>query len=212
MSSLVTPFVHGLLLAGGLIVALGPQNVFVFQQGTLQPRLRDAAPTVVTAGVADTVLVVLAVSGVSLVVLRYGWLQTVLFGVGVVFLVYVGWAILTSPRLALDPENTTSLGPRRQISFTAGVSLLNPHAILDTIGVIGTSALAYDDRGKAAFTAACLFVSWTWFVGLAVAGSKVSVEDGGRRWTRYVNPIAAAVVWLVALYMGWQFATAVGVV
>jgi hypothetical protein len=40
----------------------------------------------------------------------------------------------------------------------------------------------------------------------------VSVEDGGRRWTRYVNPIAAAVVWLVALYMGWQFATAVGVV
>jgi L-lysine exporter family protein LysE/ArgO len=60
--------------------------------------------------------------------------------------------------------------------------------------VIGTSALGYDDGGEAAFTAACLFVSWAWFVGLAVAGSKTSVEDGGRRWTRDVDPIAAAVV------------------
>jgi L-lysine exporter family protein LysE/ArgO len=42
---------------------------------------------------------------------------------------------------------------------SAGVSLLNPHAILDTIGVIGTSALAYDGRGRATFAVACLFVS-----------------------------------------------------
>lgn len=54
-------------------------------------------------------------------------------------------------------------------------------------------------------------VADTVLVVLAVTGSKVSVEDGGRRWARYVNPVAAAVVWF-ALYMGWQFATAVGVV
>ena len=94
VSSLVAPFVHGPLLAGGLIVPLGPQNVFVCRQGTLQPRL-GAAPTVITAGVADTILVVFAFSGVSLVVRRYGWFQTVLFGVGVAFIVCVGRTILT---------------------------------------------------------------------------------------------------------------------
>lgn len=54
-----TAFFHGLTLSLGLIAAVGPQNVFVFQQGAVQPRLRCSLPTVLTAGVADTVLIIL---------------------------------------------------------------------------------------------------------------------------------------------------------
>ena len=32
---------------------------------------------------------------------------------------------------------------KKQILFAASVSLLNPHAILDTIGVIGTNSIQY---------------------------------------------------------------------
>lgn len=57
-----TAFVHGFILSVGLIAAVGPQNVFVFQQGAVQPRLRRSLPTVLTAGVADTVLILGAFS------------------------------------------------------------------------------------------------------------------------------------------------------
>jgi L-lysine exporter family protein LysE/ArgO len=41
-----------------------------------------------------------------------------------------------------------ALSTERQICFTASVSLLDPHAILDTVGVIGTGAPAYAGRER----------------------------------------------------------------
>jgi len=66
-----------------------------------------------------------------------------------VFLVYVGWVNWRSA--AGRPQSEPGVerkSVRQQVAFALAVSLLNPHAILDTIGVIGTSALAYtgDER------------------------------------------------------------------
>lgn len=197
-------FAHGLVLAVGLIAALGPQNVYVFQQGVSQPRLVRALPTVVTAGVCDTALIGLAVLGVSVVVLRVAWLRTTLYAAGVGFLVYVGWRLYTAPEGTVDANAATAAGAREQVAFTASVSLLNPHAVLDTVGVIGTSAVAYDAPARWAFAAGCLVVSWGWFAGLAVAGRRLGASDRADRWLRHVDAASALVVWAVAAYMGWR--------
>jgi L-lysine exporter family protein LysE/ArgO len=199
-------FAHGTVLALGLIVALGPQNVFIFQQGAVQPRLTRALPAVITAGISDTVLILLAVLGVSVVVLQFAWLQTILFGVGFVFLLYIGWVLFSSPALNPDPQTEEFLGTREQVGFTASVSLLNPHAILDTVGVIGTNALAYSGSDRWVFTAGCLLVSWGWFGGLALAGWTLGETADEGRWMRYLNTASAVIVWIVALYMGWRLA------
>ncbi|TGV22644.1 amino acid transporter, partial [Mesorhizobium sp. M00.F.Ca.ET.186.01.1.1] len=54
---------HGFVLAFGLILPLGAQNVFVFNQGASQPTLWRAAPVIVTAAVCDAILILLAVLG-----------------------------------------------------------------------------------------------------------------------------------------------------
>jgi L-lysine exporter family protein LysE/ArgO len=64
----LTAFIHGFILALGLILPLGAQNVFVFQQGAAQPRFLRALPAALTAAVCDTALILLAVLGVSVVV------------------------------------------------------------------------------------------------------------------------------------------------
>lgn len=197
-------FTHGIVLAIGLIVALGPQNIFIFQQGAVQPRLTRAFPTVLTAGISDTLLILLAVLGVSGAVLQFAWLQTALSGAGFIFMLYIGWVLYSSPALNVDPDTEDFLGTREQIGFTASVSLLNPHAILDTIGVIGTNALAYSGLNRWIFTKGCLLVSWGWFGGLAVAGWGLGESASADRWMRYLNTASAVVVWIVALYMGWQ--------
>ena len=193
-------FTHGLVLSFGLIVAFGPQNVFIFQQGAAQPRFRQAIPTVIAAGVADTLLVLLAVLGVSVVVLEFAWLQTALFAAGFVFLCYVGWVLYAAPDFEPDATGADRLGTREQVGFTASVSILNPHAILDTVGVIGTNALAYAGGSRWSFTVGCLIVSWGWFTGLAVAGRRLGGAAPG--WLRHLNTISAVLVWLAALYMG----------
>ena len=48
------PLIHGILLAFGLILPLGVQNVFVFNQGATHKKFTNALPAVITAGLCDT--------------------------------------------------------------------------------------------------------------------------------------------------------------
>ena len=93
---MIEAILHGAILALGLILPLGAQNVFVFNQGALQPRLVRALPVVVTAGVCDTILIVAAVSGVSLLILTFQWLETIIFAVGILFLIFIGISLWRS--------------------------------------------------------------------------------------------------------------------
>ncbi|MBW3645555.1 MAG: hypothetical protein KY441_08635 [Actinobacteria bacterium] len=45
------------------------------------------------------------------------------------------------------------------------MSLLNPHAVLDTVGVIGTAIAAQEAVAQSAFAGGALTASWLWFLG-----------------------------------------------
>ncbi|MFM1651194.1 LysE/ArgO family amino acid transporter [Brevibacillus sp. B_LB10_24] len=200
-------FIHGLILAFGLIIPLGVQNVFIFNQGATQPTLLRALPAVITASLCDTVLILLAVLGVSVVVLQVSWLASILYGAGFLFLLYMGWVTWKSAAANAATGEMVRLPTQKQIAFTASVSLLNPHAILDTIGVIGTSSLGYSGIAKWGFTAACILVSYCWFLGLSIVGRRIgSIDRSGKRLA-LINRISAVIIWGVALYMGakWLF-------
>ncbi|EJV87917.1 LysE/ArgO family amino acid transporter [Bacillus mycoides] len=192
--------IHGIILAFGLIIPLGVQNVFVFNQGASQPNIWRAAPVVLTASICDTLLILIAVQGVSLVLLTFSWLTTTLYMIGFFFLMYMGWVIWRS-----DPSNDVkqekSIPLKNQIIFAASVSLLNPHAIIDTIGVIGTNSIQYIGSEKWAFTFATIIVSWIWFISLAFAGKFLKGFDSTGKTIIVLNKISGLIIWGVALYM-----------
>jgi L-lysine exporter family protein LysE/ArgO len=199
---------HGLILAFGLILPLGVQNVFVFNQGALQKRFIHALPVVLTASLCDTLLITLAVLGVSLVVLGSFWIKTILLSVGIVFLLYMGWSTWKSIPENGNNENISkeNFTPFKQIAFSASISLLNPHAIMDTVGVIGTSSLRYNGVEKIAFALASILVSSIWFTGLAVAGRITGELDKSGRLMTVLNKISALVMWGAAIYIGFTLA------
>ncbi|MEG6521841.1 LysE/ArgO family amino acid transporter [Desulfotomaculum sp. 1211_IL3151] len=194
-------FIHGFLLAFGLILPLGVQNVFVFNQGANQPTLFKAAPVIITAAICDTMLIAMAVLGVSVLVLKLNWLNTVLYGLGIIFLIYMGWATWRSTVGSNAEEQPEAMPPKKQILFAASVSLLNPHAILDTVGVIGTSSLHYSGNDKWLFALAAILVSWFWFIGLALAGRLLGKKDGEGKWLKGLNKISALIIWGTAVYL-----------
>lgn len=200
---MLAALLHGIILAFGLILPLGAQNVFVFNQGASQPKFRGAIPVIITASLCDTLLILLAVLGVSVVVLTIPVLQTVIFTFGILFLLYMGWSIWKSDPANLS-EQEAAMPTKKQIVFATSVSLLNPHAILDTIGVIGTSSLSYTGSEKVAFSAACITVSWLWFFGLAVLGKTVGHFDTEGRFLKIINRLSAIIIWGVAVYLAIQ--------
>ncbi|VEF48149.1 LysE family L-lysine exporter [Bacillus freudenreichii] len=193
---------HGIFLAFGLIIPLGAQNVFVFNQGAVQARFRGAVPVIITAGLCDTLLIVLAILGVSVIVLTMPILQVILFAVGFLFLLYMGWTVWNSKPPEAN-KNEKPLSPKKQIMFALSVSLLNPHAIIDTIGVIGTSSLSYQGAEKAAFGLSTILISWMWFFGLATVGKIVGNIDTEGRLVYIINKISALIIWGVAIYIAY---------
>lgn len=198
------PLIHGILLAFGLILPLGVQNVFIFNQGATHRKFTKSLPAIVTAGVCDTILIYLAVAGVSVIVFSFEWLKISLFLAGFFFLAYMGWVIWKDNPSVNAHREEKGFSARRQIAFAASVSLLNPHAILDTIGVIGTSSLAYTGYEKWMFTLACIVVSWIWFLSLAIVGRKIGQIDGNGKFLNSLNKISAIIIWIMALYIGYQ--------
>ncbi len=191
---------QGILLGFGLILPLGVQNLFVFNQGATQPSYLRALPAVITASVCDTILISTAVLGLSLVVLTFSWLKAVLYGFGFFFLIYMGWVIWRSEPIESTMQRRSE--PKKQILFAASVSLMNPHAILDTIGVIGINSLNYSGAEKWVFTVSIILVSWIWFFGLAFAGRQAVKFDSRGKFISLLNKASAIIIWGLAIYMG----------
>ncbi|WP_226667869.1 LysE/ArgO family amino acid transporter [Metabacillus litoralis] len=195
------PFLHGIILAFGLILPLGVQNIFVFTQGATHKKFTNALPAIFTAAICDTFLISLAVTGVSLIVFNFIWLKTIIFFVGFLFLIYMGWVMWRDSSQIKKHQELNQFSPKKQITFAASVSLLNPHAIMDTIGVIGTSSLAYSGTEKWLFALSCIAISWLWFLALAITGRKIGQLDTNGKFLRYINQISAVIIWIMAIYI-----------
>lgn len=200
---MIHAFVYGIILALGLIIPLGVQNIFIFNQGASQPHFIQALPSVITASICDTVLILTSVLGVSVAVLTLPWLKMIIFGVGFFFLLMMARITWKSHPKQLS-KNKKPLSTKRQIVFSASVSLLNPHAILDSIGVIGTNSLGFIGEQKWAYTAACITASWIWFFSLSIAGHFIHKMDKSGLWVKSVNKVSAIIIFSVAVYIGYQ--------
>lgn len=197
---MISTVIHGFILAFGLILPLGVQNVFVFNQGATQPKFRRALPVIITASLCDSLLISLAVLGISVVVLGIYWIKVVLLTVGILFLVYMGYVTWKSkPNTNISED--MALAPKRQIAFATSVSLLNPHAIMDTIGVIGTSSISYSGIEKIGFTLACIITSWIWFFSIALVGRQVGRLNNSGRFIAILNKVSALIMWGTAVYL-----------
>ncbi|MHD0398698.1 LysE/ArgO family amino acid transporter [Staphylococcus simulans] len=188
---------HGILLALGLILPLGAQNVFVFNQGANQKKFKYTLPVIITAGFCDTLLIVIAVLGVSLILISMPMLQLVIYIIGFVFLIYMAWSLWKEK--PSNMEEIEPMRPKQQILFALSVSLLNPHAIMDTVGVIGTSASIYEGPEKLAFSIATISISWLWFIFLAILGRVVGTVDKSGKFILVLNKVSSVIVFVVAL-------------
>ncbi len=174
-------YIGGLLLGLVMIVPIGMQNIFVLNQGLMAgfPRVLVA---VVGASCCDTLLIVLGATLSTTLVAAVPNARAVLVAVGVVFLLVLGVrSLVTAPEME---EVQRVASPLAVIGQTVGVSLINPHAILDTVGVIGGAIAARQAAERAVFAAGAVTASWCWFLllGLGAAIFQRYLTARGRLW------------------------------
>ncbi|WP_251942384.1 LysE family transporter [Staphylococcus sp. Marseille-Q5304] len=189
--------IHGFLLSLGLILPLGAQNVFIFNQAANHKSLFKTLPVIIAAGLCDTFLITLAILGVSLIIISMPILQIMIYIIGLIFLIYMAWSLWHEKPSTFNTYN--SMSAKKQVSFALSVSLLNPHAIMDTIGVIGTNANIYDGWDKIFFSLTTISVSWIWFLFLAIVGKKIGHIDKSGKYIVLINKCSSIIILIISI-------------
>ena len=169
MNAIWQSYINGLLVAAGLIMAIGAQNAFVLAQSL---RREHHLPVAALCIVCDVLLVSLGVFGLAALLASSPLLlETTRWG-GVAFLLWYGTLAL---RRAARPQSLRSrctASPLRAVLLAAlAVTLLNPHVYLDTVVLIGTLGAQQPEPGAYTLGAPARrpsgFSRWPWAVRLA---------------------------------------------
>jgi L-lysine exporter family protein LysE/ArgO len=175
-------FVFGLLF--GLLTAfpVGVQSFVVMNQG-----LRFGYPRVltgiITASLCDTVLIVAGAAGASALLASVDGRVPVIL-IGIAFLATCGVLAFRAPPEEEAAEVKSAGRPLAMVAQTVVVSLLNPHAVLETVGVLGGAIAAQSAENRIEFACGVIAASWVWFVmvGLGASALQKRLTASARLW------------------------------
>ena len=172
----------GLLFGLATAFPVGVQSFVVMNQG-----LRFGYPRVlfgiVTASLCDTLLIVAGAAGASVLFADADeWVPVLL--IGIAFLAIFGVLAFRSPPEE-EAEEVNSVGRLfPMIAQTVGVSLFNPHAVLEMVGVLGGAIAAQTAENRIEFALGVIAASWVWFlmVGFGASALQKRLTAPARLW------------------------------
>jgi L-lysine exporter family protein LysE/ArgO len=177
-------YLNGLLLGLSLIMALGPQNIFLIRQGA---KRNHAVLSAVTCFLCDLILITASVIGLKDILESHANLRVGMTWFGSAFLLYYGISALkkafakTKSEAVEEKQNATRW---QIIALALGFSLLNPHAVIDSLVLIGGGSGQFPGHEKI-FLLGVLSSSFIWFAALTFTAyyfSNVLVRD--KVWRR----------------------------
>ena len=176
MTTNIQPFMQGFILYAGMIVAFGPQNLFLLRLGLNRQFL---FPTVIVTALVDVLLISLGVGGLGTAIATNKWLLLLsTLGGGVFLFVYAGRSFHSAWRGQPVAEGglseMTSLTLKGAILTALSFSLLNPAAYVDTLLIVGTTSGRYAIDERILFGLGAAMASCLWFFTLTYGSSRLS--------------------------------------
>ena len=189
-------YFNGMLVAIGLIMAIGAQNAFVLAQSLRREHHLSVAALCV---VCDALLVTLGVFGLATLLTQSPLLLGIARWGGAAFLlIYGSQALLRALRpQALEQSQPTGQRSRRAVLLSAlAVTLLNPHVYLDTVLLIGS--LGAQQAAPGAYALGAASSSLIWFFTLAFAAAWLAPWLARPRSWRMIDLAVAAMMFSIA--------------
>lgn len=149
-----------------LIVAIGAQNAFVVRQGLLCCHL---FLTALICASLDAILISLGILGFGHLVSSYPLAIQITKYFAILFLLIYGAfsikAAFKPQALSLASANGR-ISLKRTVCILLALTLLNPHAYLDTVILLGSIASQHPTDEQVAFGLGAISASFAWFFGI----------------------------------------------
>ena len=161
-------FITGLFLGSSLIIAIGPQNIFVLRQGISKEHVFLVA---FFCSISDITLIFIGIGGISLILENIiKTYSDFLFGISALWLIFYGIARLSSSvknksKLNIDSKENGSTFSILSSLFI--ITFANPHVYLDTVILIGSVSQQFSGNEKYIFGLGSSIASIIFFFSLA---------------------------------------------
>ena len=170
-------YLQGLLLGFSLIIAIGAQNLFVFNQGLIGKYVMIVC---LFCSLSDALLILIGYSGLYLIIENNVILQNFIILIG--FLWLLGYGVLKiregmsfdqKSNLDIQISHTNNRNLYKTILAISGITWLNPHVYLDTVFLIGSISNSVQSEKQFSFLLGAISSSFLFFFFLGYMGFKI---------------------------------------
>ena len=189
--------VEGFALSLGLILALGPQNVFVMRQGLMKSHVFAVC---LACSLFDAALITAGVLGMGSFLSSIEGAEKAIAVGATLFLVGYGLLRIKS---AMNPEGMSTDGEgeadlKATIGAAAAFTFLNPHVYVDTLLLIGGTSSRYLGDERIAFGIGAATASFVFFFSLGYGARSLSEVLNKPKVWRYIDLSTACIMFTIA--------------
>ena len=170
-------YLQGLLLGFSLIIAIGAQNLFVFNQGLIGKYVMIVC---LFCSLSDALLILIGYSGLYLIIENNVILQNFIILIGFLWLLCYGVLKIREgmyfdqeSNLDIQISHTNNRNLYKTILAISGITWLNPHVYLDTVFLIGSISNSVQSEKQFSFLLGAISSSFLFFFFLGYMGFKI---------------------------------------
>ena len=190
-------FFQGFIIGISLIVAIGPQNLFVINQGL---KKKYILTVVLFCSISDSLLIILGINLSSVIIDLNQKIIIVLQIIGGIWLTLYGInKIYKINNLKnVDQKNWDNEGFYKVLTTLSLITYINPHVYLDTIILIGSISANFEN--KFLFGFGVIFSSFVFFFCLGYLSKYLSKYIHSNKIWFWIDLIIGALMIFYGLY------------
>lgn len=192
-------YLKGVSLSAGLIIAIGAQNAFVLRQGI---KRHHVFITALISSLGDVILISIGILGAGTLIAGNQNLRIIAEWGGAAFLFYYGLRSFLSSFQTQNDENhkfKEVKSAKDAILSSLAFSFLNPHAILDTVVLIGGIGGQFREQERIWFGLGAASASMIWFFGLAYGAAWLTPIFQNPQTSKVLDRIIGLIMWGIAI-------------
>ena len=158
----ISDFIQGFIIGSSLIIAIGPQNLYVINQGL---KKNFTFIVVLICSLSDSLLIVCGIYLSNNILSLNPSVITIMKLIGGIWLILYGInKIKNSRNHVINNKEFKEVSFLKVVMTTLAITYANPHVYLDTVILLGSISINFDN--KLYFGLGAIFASFVFFFSL----------------------------------------------
>ena len=186
----ISDFIQGFIIGSSLIIAIGPQNLYVINQGLKKNYILIV---ILICCLSDSLLIVCGIYLSNNILNLNTSIITIMKLIGGIWLILYGINKIKNSRHHIINNNEfTETSFMKVVITTFAITYANPHVYLDTVILLGSISINFDN--KLYFGLGAIFASFVFFFSLGYFSNFLSQYIKSQKVWFYIDNIMGSLM------------------